>query len=347
MPTHYEILQVHRRAPTSSIKAAYRYMARIHHPDKGGNPEVFKSINEAYTILSNDTTRRAYDFNDLTLCDLFASSDPPLYSSKPVNTIQNLVVSLADICIGANLSVCVSRTVVNERQLRPCETCNGTGVLFLAQQLSGLTPPVHKRCTKCTTGYTPESIATYTINQEVVCRVPKGCPHGMMFYFKGMGNQSVGTDPADLLIKIVYASSEVYRVPWDSLDLIHTLVVTLYESLTGFTRLLHHPDGRTLRICTQKVTSPGLYTVLDHGIDFVSRSRRGHLYIHIQVKYPSRIDVSGKTLSEILSHPATAFNVSRPGDMSLQIDNVQPPTRIDDIVKETNLDAYSRHCKQM
>jgi DnaJ family protein A protein 2 len=31
------------------------------HPDKGGDPEKFKEINEAYEILSNQEKRETYD----------------------------------------------------------------------------------------------------------------------------------------------------------------------------------------------------------------------------------------------------------------------------------------------
>ncbi len=62
---YYETLGVARNANDKEIKAAYRKLARQHHPDanKGNkaSEEKFKEINEAYEVLKNAETRRRYD----------------------------------------------------------------------------------------------------------------------------------------------------------------------------------------------------------------------------------------------------------------------------------------------
>lgn len=57
----YQVLGIRKNAKQSTIKRAYRRLALIHHPDKGGDPEQFKRITEAYTVLSNETKRAKYD----------------------------------------------------------------------------------------------------------------------------------------------------------------------------------------------------------------------------------------------------------------------------------------------
>lgn len=50
----YDILGVSRDAPSSVVEAAYRTLAKEHHPDNGGDPERFKEIKKAYeSIISN------------------------------------------------------------------------------------------------------------------------------------------------------------------------------------------------------------------------------------------------------------------------------------------------------
>jgi hypothetical protein len=61
MKDYYKILRIHPSATEDEIKEAYRRMAHRHHPDKGGDPEKFKEIHEAYETLSDSTKRRAYD----------------------------------------------------------------------------------------------------------------------------------------------------------------------------------------------------------------------------------------------------------------------------------------------
>ena len=48
---HYQTLGVGRNADTKEIKTAYRKLASIHHPDKGGDQEKFKDIQKAYETL--------------------------------------------------------------------------------------------------------------------------------------------------------------------------------------------------------------------------------------------------------------------------------------------------------
>lgn len=58
---YYKILGVSKNASTDEIKRAYRKLAQQYHPDKGGDPEKFKEVNEAYQILSDPQKRSQYD----------------------------------------------------------------------------------------------------------------------------------------------------------------------------------------------------------------------------------------------------------------------------------------------
>jgi curved DNA-binding protein CbpA len=59
--TLYEILGVAIDATPTQIKKAYYAKSKLHHPDVGGDPEVFKELVLSYSILSDDDKRKRYD----------------------------------------------------------------------------------------------------------------------------------------------------------------------------------------------------------------------------------------------------------------------------------------------
>ena len=57
----YDVLKVNRQADVKDIKKSYFELAKANHPDKGGDTEKFKEIQNAYDVLSDPEKRRMYD----------------------------------------------------------------------------------------------------------------------------------------------------------------------------------------------------------------------------------------------------------------------------------------------
>lgn len=58
---YYAVLGVDKDASQIEIDRSYKRMASKHHPDRGGSEERMKSVNEAYGVLKDQSSRRAYD----------------------------------------------------------------------------------------------------------------------------------------------------------------------------------------------------------------------------------------------------------------------------------------------
>jgi len=78
----YSTLDVNEKASQDQIRTSYKTLVKRFHPDKGGDPEKFKRIGDAYRILNNELCRRIYD----------------KFSSKSLNVIEQILkLDCADI----------------------------------------------------------------------------------------------------------------------------------------------------------------------------------------------------------------------------------------------------------
>ncbi|HEY0427482.1 MAG TPA: DnaJ domain-containing protein [Pyrinomonadaceae bacterium] len=64
LKNYYEILGVSTNASETEIKNAFRKLSLEHHPDKGGNENIFQYISEAYTTLKDSEKRKKYDLDN-------------------------------------------------------------------------------------------------------------------------------------------------------------------------------------------------------------------------------------------------------------------------------------------
>jgi DnaJ domain len=75
---YYSILGAAKTASQDEIEQLYKRLAMRHHPDRGGDAEEMKAINEAYRVLGNAASRRAYHSRHQRSDDTLSAVGPPL-----------------------------------------------------------------------------------------------------------------------------------------------------------------------------------------------------------------------------------------------------------------------------
>jgi curved DNA-binding protein len=109
---YYVILGVDKQATDSEIKKAYRKLAGQHHPDRGGDADKFKQVQEAYDVLSDPAKRALYDnpqpqfnfnhsgggFDFDTIFEMFGQRMDPRQQMR--NSRIQLWISLEDVARG-------------------------------------------------------------------------------------------------------------------------------------------------------------------------------------------------------------------------------------------------------
>ena len=152
---YYEVLGVSRDADAKTIKRAFLKLAKTLHPDVSDDPnaeEKFKEVNEAYSVLSDETKRSNYDrygtpdgpggfgsdFVDMSdifgggfgMGDIFDSffggfrgqgHGQPAQRTRGRDMSITITISLAEAAAGCKKTIAYDR-------LGPCDDCEGSGV---------------------------------------------------------------------------------------------------------------------------------------------------------------------------------------------------------------------------
>ncbi|KDQ59400.1 hypothetical protein JAAARDRAFT_32961 [Jaapia argillacea MUCL 33604] len=179
---YYDLLEVPEDASESDLKKAYRKKALRLHPDKGGDPELFKEVTHAYEVLSDPQKRSVYDargeaglsesggMGGMDPQDLFSQlfgggggffggpSRGPSGPRKSKDLVHRVHVSLEDLYKGKTTKLALTRNVIcakcngkggKEGAVRSCTSCSGRGIKVTLRQMGPMIQQLQQPCDEC------------------------------------------------------------------------------------------------------------------------------------------------------------------------------------------------------
>lgn len=252
---YYEVLGVPKTASDDEIKKAWRDFAKKHHPDRGGNADIFKEGQAAYEVLSDPDKKRQYDspasnpfdgfnFNnsgrpnvhDIINDFMFGGGSP---RRKPANNVLRVAfrASIEDIYKGVQTGITYNRTRIKGDVVN-CASCNGQGyhdeTLNMGLGRMGVSRTVCPVCGGNGKYYPSEE---ESITQTVI--IPRGFPDNATIVFEGLGNEITPNQFGEMHLIVQTADSDEYaregqdlikgcRVPFTKLILGGELVIDVF-----------------------------------------------------------------------------------------------------------------------
>lgn len=309
---YYKTLDVSRDATPPEIKKAFRKLARQHHPDvakdKVTAEEKFKSINEAYEVLSDAEKRKKYDalgqdwrrqggpppgaqwsggggaempegfgFEGTGFSDFFEQyfSGGHRYSGNPAK---------GGFRGGSG------------RAMRGHDI-EGDLMVTIEEAFSGSLRTISLRKTDPATGRTR--------SDQVQVRIPAGIGEGQRMRVPGHGAEGYGGGAAgDLYLRVRMASHPDFRVLRH--DLYRDLTLAPWEAALGITLSIKLPGGKSVQLKIPPGTDSGDQMRLK-GYGLPKKNAPGDLYFEIAIASPSTHTETERELWEKL-RDASNFN---------------------------------------
>ena len=257
---YYDILEIEKTATSSEIKKAYKRMAKLHHPDKGGDPDVFKKVTKAHEILGDPVSRENYDTYGEDFPDGGCSMGEDILGNifghmsrggqkkqKGRDVTVKIGVSLEQVCLGVVKKLSLTRTVFDrEKGIEECKDCAGNGMVSHTVRMGTMTQTIRQPCSRCG----GRGNITHLKSQEETLDVyiDKGMPNGHRITFPEKGDEHPGIIPGD--VNVVIENKPHKHFVRDKANLIHMRRIPLCDALTGVSFTLKHPDGRQLLVRT-------------------------------------------------------------------------------------------------
>jgi len=258
MTDYYRDLGVPKNASQDEIKRAFKKQAMKHHPDRGGNPEAFKRVSEAYETLSDSQKRQAYD------------------NPAPRNNF-NFRAGTGGHPFGDMFGDIFARHRHAQQHSYKNRDIKVTAQITLEDVMTGKTEYIT---------YTLSTGKTEYINVEI----PVGAKDGDTVKYQGLGdNADARLQRGDLYVKI-----RVKRhVDWarDGNNIITKKRFNIFDLMVGLNTVVLLPNQKKVDLRIPPGTQPGqLLSIKGYGIPDVRTRMKGNAYVQIEADIPRITD---------------------------------------------------------
>lgn len=286
MEDYYKILELNESASQDDIKAAYRKMAKQHHPDlnKGNaaSEAKFKQINEANDTLGDPQKRAQYDQQRK-----FGQGGP---GGNPFQGFHGGFPG-ADFHFnfgGGNQFDDIINQFFGQGFGRGQQVPRNRDYQFnlnvnLEEAFSGKVMPV-----------------AFEVNGQqtsINVSIPAGVDNGMKLRFQGHGDRSVPNQPpGDLYVTVIINDHSIFQRHGPHL---HTnLKIDALAAILGHAQDFKSIDGTQLQISVPAGAQAGsTLRVQGHGMPLHNNAKqRGDLYIHIEIEIPKNLTTQQQDL---------------------------------------------------
>jgi len=326
----YDTLDLAPDCSPADIKKAYRNQALKNHPDKGGDPEKFKKINEAYAVLSDEQKRAAYDRMGKAAVDGsmpggmgggMGGMPGGMGGGFPGGfafgggmggmSAEDIFAQVFGQAMGGGGRAGGFGAGFGQPRMRDQEM---TMPVTLEELYLGGTKRVAIRRPYISNGAIREE------RVEVEIPLHPGTRDGARFSIPGGAPHK-----ANVIVVIKTRPHGRFRRMGD--DLVCQFELTLLEALTGFRSSLRHLDGRTLNLaCDGEVTRPGhVRRVRGCGMPRRRAGGKGDLLLRFSVRFPED-PISGeaaKVLKQLLPRDAGSVAPVQPGERMHRLETVE------------------------
>lgn len=284
----YDLLGLQPGSSKDDIKRSFKKLAVTMHPDKGGDPDKFKEIVNAYEVLSDDNQRQQYDmfgddgpqehrFNFNPMADLFQQFfNHPMQQRHTQTTTYTVQISLKEAYTGVKKTIKVSSDKMCDSCRKKCPHCNGTGARNEMQNMGFIVHMLSHPCEACNgkgqVASGCSSCKNGKVRQErlVHLDIPAGVDSNATL--------AVGQD---FVVHVTIANDPNFKR--DNLNLVYTKKISLKDSIVGVKFVVPHFDS-SLEFNTADwgiVRGDKKYRVIGKG--FLGR---GDLVIEFEIEYP-------------------------------------------------------------